>query len=225
MIPQLFEALAASTVRPTEFKFEVGAPKDLSGFAMNNEQQLAISRVLEQSKESHCQILQRNDPKRSCEEVMALASFPQGIFNTPNLEAVTLQYFGHGMNKGIPEVTVSDLLHLHPNAWEQRPAKLKQFNMKGIPCTQQELRTFVDLFRDSLVEFEWMHMYLMDGKGAEALDILRGLNHLQRVNLAGLTGTKSEERTPKYSRLVWEAIRGYVAREIDENPLRENGFA
>ena len=95
LIPQLFQALKESSIRPIEFHLELGAPRDLQSLQLDSERKSAINQLLEHSKVSAFTMRDwdrgaGSDSTRSREEMLALGTMTKAIFSTPNLESVVL---------------------------------------------------------------------------------------------------------------------------------------
>ena len=94
-LPQLFQALKESPIRPTEFHLELGAPRDLQSLQLDSERKSAIKELLEHSKVSAFTMRDwdrgaGSDSTRSREEMVALGTMTTAICSAPNLESVVL---------------------------------------------------------------------------------------------------------------------------------------
>jgi hypothetical protein len=190
IIPQLFQALKETPIRPAEFHLRLGAPRDLQSLRLDNEQQSAIKKVLEHSKISAFHMSEwgrgaGSDDTRSREEMVALGTMTKAVFSTPNLESVALSLSDFKLEKN-PQPTLSCLLPLAPeDQWQPR---LHGLRLQWVSSTPPDLQILVDKFRQTLVDLDLWYCHLAEGQWAEVFDILRGFTYLKEVRCAGCSG-------------------------------------
>jgi hypothetical protein len=224
IIPQLFQALKETPMRPVEFNLSLGAPRDLQSLRLDNEQQSTIKKMLEHSEISTFRMSEwkrgpGSDNTRSHEEIVALGTMTKAIFSTPNLKSVTLSLSDFELEEN-SQPTLSYLLPLSPeNQWQPRLRKLR---LQWISSTLPDLQVLVDKFRQTLVDLDLWYCHLAEGQWAEVFETLRGFTYLEKVRCAGGSGGEfgfDRWRGPKP--FPGEDAKKYLLREHGaSNPLR-----
>ncbi|KAE9366442.1 hypothetical protein N431DRAFT_488194 [Stipitochalara longipes BDJ] len=218
IIPQLFQALKETPIRPAEFNLKLGAPRDLQSLQLDNEQQSAIKKVLEHSRISAFAMSDwgrgaGSDDTRSREEILALGAMTKAVFSTPNLESVALSLSDFLLEKN-PQPTLSYLLPLAPeDQWQPRLRKLR---LQWVSSTPSDLQILVDKFRQTLVDLDLWYCHLAEGQWEEVFDILRGFTHLKEVRCAGCSGGEIG-----FAR--WQGPKPFPAEDAKSYLLGENG--
>lgn len=217
-IPQLFQALKETSIRPAEFSLQLGAPRDLQSLQLDDNQQSVIKEVLEHSKVSAFAMGEWNrgaesDDTRSREEMVALGTLTKAILSTPNLESLELSLSDLQPEKN-PQPTVSYLLPL--TAEDQWQPRLRNLRLKWISSTPPDLQILVDKFRETLVDLDLWYCHLAGGQWVDAFDILRGFTLLEKVRCGGCSGGE-------YGFDRWQGPNPFPKDAAQKYLLRETG--
>lgn len=226
IIPDLFQALAATGIRPSAFTIKLTPPNDLRCLQLTDTQRSAIRTVLSSARRLTC-VFERwarkdslaEDNSRPRDEMLALCSLTSAYFDAPLLEELTLSLEGYPAFYEIPQVNISDFLPLG-RPWPH----LQNLYLHHIPFRLRDLQILVTGLQDTLNYFGTKSGYLLDGSWITALDILRGLGRLEDCEVKYSHGAEFGD-SRRYMRDVPEGeMREYVLRVRERNPLLDYGF-
>jgi hypothetical protein len=222
IIPELFQALGKTSVRPTKFRILISPPFNLRSMQLSEPACQAIQTVISQSRHLVCKVgtwarkdSLAEDNSRPREEMVALCSLTAAFFNAPNLTTMEVVFDGYPAFYETPQVSLVDILPLSENSWPH----LRVLSLRYAPCRMEELGVLVKALR-KLKSLEITAAWLLSGTWTNSLDILRGFEGLQNVCFKYPHSGDWSDRGMFVGGVLEEEIRQYVLGLRERNPLR-----
>ncbi|KAJ4292706.1 hypothetical protein N0V90_009369 [Kalmusia sp. IMI 367209] len=219
IVSDLFAALAESSVRPTAFNFKISAPADMRCLNFSSAQLEAVSKVLDRAETLEIRVqswarkgslAENND--RPAEELAGLCALTRAFFSSPRLSHIEFGLHNYPCFYETPTISLSNLLPLPLSS-----VNISQIRFEAIPLKLSELKDIVESTKDTLQDLGMFSPYLLDGKWADGLDILRNLKILESITFNGPHGGEYGDRGdgPEIERTG----REYILHIYDQNPL------
>lgn len=221
IISDVFTALAEIGIRPRKFEIKVTTPCDLRCLQMTAEQLAAVMKTLSHAEECYFRfsswarrgsLAENNDRPR--DEMKALCNLASAFFSSKHLKILHLSLDDYPCFYEIPTISLTNLLLL-----QKLSPNLKKVYFRNIPVTVKELQAFVTGTKSTLEWFNVSSPYMLKGNWAEALDVLRGLEALDHLELKYMKGGEFDDGRRYITNVPEEEIEKYVLGKNESNPL------
>jgi len=230
ILPKLFTALAASSIRVPHFAIQLSAPVDLDALLMSETEYDAARKMVSRAETVSFRMwhwsryhIWESLATRSAQEFPALHKLTRALFASPMLKTmdIALAYHISSMHwhdvivvydNQPPAMTFSDLIP----PLDTCAASLRSISLTSVPITLKELETLAETMSDHLTSLELHLPYLLGGNWEQALDTLRGLERLEHVKLRMLRG---RDRQGLGADPPLEEMGDFLVGRKSDNPL------
>jgi hypothetical protein len=208
-ISGLFTTLAETDARPTRFNIKLSLPKDMRKLRFSPQVLNAVIETVSRAK-----ILHLNIDEWSQEELAGLGDFSKAFFSSSEVKELHMSMCSYfGFNE-IPKVSLAGLLVLSLS----KP-HLSVIIFQYIPIRLGEMHTLVNNVKGTLKSFLGDGLYLLNSNWKEGIEVLRGLQNLEELELRCLR----DGIIPYHDviHLPTDLMREYVLRQRAINPLTD----
>ena len=149
---------------------------------------------------------------RSRQELMGLSDISRAYFSSPSMKELRLSLGNYPSFHEIPKVSLDDFLVLPLSK-----SHLSVINFRNLPMKLGEMQTLVDSVKITAVFLSVESMYILDSNWLEGIEVLRGLENLEGLELKSPKGGAFGYRFVR----TWPTVmmKEYVLRQTAKNPL------
>jgi hypothetical protein len=206
-ISGLFMTLAETDIRPTRFDIKLSLPTDMRKLRFSPQVLNAVIETLSRAK-----ILHLNIDEWSQEELTGLGDFSKAFSSSSEVKELHMSMGNSIGHRKIPKVSLNGVLVL-PLSKPHLSVIIFQY----IPIRLGEIHTLVNNVKGTLKSFLGDGLYLLDSNWIEGIEVLRGLQNLEELELRSLRDGLIPEHDVGH--LPTDLMKEYVLRQRARNPL------
>ncbi|KAF7550903.1 hypothetical protein G7Z17_g5390 [Cylindrodendrum hubeiense] len=227
MLGELCSQLGQHGIRPRSITMNLNAPANLRPIGLSSNQQSGLRSLV--SKATRLRLVvdgwarknslaENNDRPR--DEMLALCSFSQHFFSSPDLESLYIHFVEYPRFYERPNVSLSDILPMQ-KPWPQ----LSDLELRYQAAKIDDLRALVELQGDTVKNFNWECGWLLSGGWNEAIEVLRGFGSMEKLSMKFPRGERYGEGRGMHGEIPYDQIYSYILKETDVNPLGYGNIA
>jgi hypothetical protein len=222
IVPDLFTALAGTSIRPQSFEIRITAPFNLRCMQMTDNQLDAVKTTLSKAEKLYFwmqswarkdSLAENNDRPR--EELKSLYNLTTAFFSSTRINELHLSLDDYPCFYEFPTISLFDLL-----PYPLPSSNIRKIYFRNVPLKLGELHTYVGSLKETLEWFNVYSPYLLDGTWVEALNGMKSLEKLEHLELKYMKGGEYGEATRWVANQPEEEdLVAFVMGRSQKNPL------
>lgn len=222
MLGELLSQLGRSNVRPSTLALDLGMPFNMASLQLSAKQIDGICKLV--SKATNLDVVFHSwswkrhlsiDTARSYNAIQSLGSLTMALTSASGLKSLRISFQDYVWWQKLPGISINTLLPLKPKRWPD----IRRLDLSYLPCGLEDLSKLIASCHGNIKSFSARALFLSGGDWDDALDILRGINHLDDFRLNSPRGGRYASGIGCHAHQE-ESIRDYVLKKVSENPLR-----